>query len=148
MGCSVVFEKGVIDEIATRARTAADEVCGLLLGEPGNVVAVVHCANVAAVPASTFEIDPARLLATHRAARAGGLPIVGCYHSHPGGAATPSPRDAADAAPNGWLWLIVGERETGVYRAVDDGHLHGRFDPVAVQRGCTASVTPPQRAPS
>lgn len=144
----MVFAKGVIDEIVTRARSSADEVCGLLVGEPGHVVAVVHCANVAADPATAFEIDPARLIAVHRAARAGGPSIVGCYHSHPGGEVAPSPRDAADAAPNGWLWLIVGGRETGVYRAVADGHLHGRFDPVAVQQGCTDSVTPPQRAPS
>src|SRR3546814_6701011 len=42
-----------------------------------------------------------------------GPAIAGCYHSHPCGPAEPSARDAAAAAPDGALWLIVGEIEDG-----------------------------------
>ena len=33
--------------------------------------------------------------------------MIGHYHSHPSGVAAPSPTDAACAAPDGTLWLIV-----------------------------------------
>ena len=131
MGSEVRFRKAVLDEIHARAAGSRDEVCGLLLGTGGQAVEAVHCSNVAAHPATRFEIDPAQLIATFRRARGGGPQVLGCYHSHPSGASEPSPRDAADAASNGWLWLIVSNGATGLWRAVADGELHGRFDPVA-----------------
>ena len=33
--------------------------------------------------------------------------MIGCYHSHPGGTATPSAADLAGAGENGFLWLIA-----------------------------------------
>lgn len=130
MGDSVAFRKGVIGEIVARADGSAVEVCGLLLGDGEVVTAAVHCFNVADDPGRSFEIDPRQLLAAHRAARGGGPRILGCYHSHPDGAPTPSPRDAGDAAANGWLWLIAAGRAVGLYRAVQGGAWHGRFDAV------------------
>ncbi len=89
---------------------AADphEVCGLLLGREGAILNVRPAVNVAPDPARHFELDPAVLIAAHRAARAGGPAILGHYHSHPSGHAEPSATDAANAAPDGSLWLIVG----------------------------------------
>ncbi|MDP1026017.1 M67 family metallopeptidase [Sphingomonas sp. KR1UV-12] len=118
------------------AAAAADpmrEVCGLLTGAPDRVSGIQPCANVAADPATRFEIDPAALLTAHRRARLGGPAIIGCYHSHPTGRAEPSPRDAADAAPDGSLWLIVADGRIGAWRAVSGGARHGRFDPVTLR---------------
>lgn len=121
----------VLDAILAEARAAPTvEVCGLLVGERDAITACIPARNVAADPRATFEIDPAKLLAAHRAQRGGGPPIIGCYHSHPTGEADPSARDAADAAPNGWLWLIVGAGEARLWRAGATGERHGRFDPV------------------
>ena len=133
MGSEVRFRKGVVEEIVGRAARSATEVCGLLLGDPDQVVDVLHCSNIAADPAIAFEIDPAQLIAAHRAARAGGPAIVGCYHSHPSGAPEPSRRDAEEAEPNGWLWLIVGGEEFRLWRAVPGGARHDRFDPLSVR---------------
>lgn len=134
MGTGVSFAKGVLEEIRSLAAASPAEVCGLLFGTADRVDAMLACRNVASEPLTAFEIDPAQLLAAHRAARGGGGAIVGCYHSHPGGDATPSPRDAA-AAANGWLWVIVGGGEARVFRAVDAGAIHGRFDAVDVASG-------------
>lgn len=112
------------------AAAGAREACGLLLGAGGRVERALACANVAADPARRFEIDPATLLAAHRLARTGGPQVLGHYHSHPGGSPVPSPRDAADAAADGALWLIVGAREARLWRAVANGRVEGRFDPV------------------
>lgn len=98
----------LLAEIVSRAASKASEICGLLLGEGERITAHLPAANVAADPARHFELDPAVLIAAHRAQRAGGPRIIGHYHSHPGGSAVPSATDAACARPDGSLWLIVG----------------------------------------
>lgn len=128
----VSFAKGVIDQVRAHAASSSDEVCGLLFGDPDRVDAAAGCRNVAADPTSAFEIDPAQLIAAHRAARAGGPRLVGCYHSHPSGDATPSRRDAAAADANEWLWVIVGGGGARVFRAVADGSLRGSFEEITV----------------
>ncbi|MBB3346097.1 MULTISPECIES: Mov34/MPN/PAD-1 family protein [unclassified Sphingomonas] len=133
------------DELIAAAAGSADEVCGLLLGRGEHVERALPCRNVAATPATRFELDPAALLAAHRAARAGAPAVLGHYHSHPSGDASPSPRDAADAIPDGSLWLIVAGEAVTAWRAVEDGALHGRFVPVAMRDdGCGAGHEPPQ----
>jgi desampylase len=116
--------------IVASARGSDEEICGLLLGGEGRIEHVVRCANVAADPTRFFEIDPATLIAAHRAARAGGAKVIGHYHSHPSGIPTPSARDAADAAPDGAIWIITDGRTLSAWRATYDGTVHGRFDPV------------------
>jgi proteasome lid subunit RPN8/RPN11 len=131
------------DAILAAARGCAEEVCGLLLGTGdarGFAVArIVPCRNVAADPARRFEIDPAALIAAHRSARRGGAGVIGHYHSHPSGTASPSPRDAADAAVDGAVWIVATGCALGAWRAVADGAVHGRFDAMTlVTDGCAA----------
>ncbi len=104
---TVRISRRLLDQVQALAGCQATEICGLLLGEAGRIDAILPAANVALDPARHFELDPAVLLAAHRAARAGGAKIVGHYHSHPSGVAVPSATDAACAAPDGSLWLIV-----------------------------------------
>ena len=106
------------------------EICGLLVGEAGQVTAHLPCRNVAEDARRAFEIDPGELIAALRAERGGGPAIIGCYHSHPGGSTTPSPRDAAAADANGWVWLIAAGGEFACWRSVADGPCEGRFEPV------------------
>lgn len=108
-------------------KTPDIEVCGLLFGTPMQISGASRCRNVAPDPRIAFEIDPAALIAAHKAARVGGPAIVGCYHSHPSGAALPSARDAAAAMPDGSIWLIIAGREAGFYRATEHGAIEGRF---------------------
>ena len=93
-------------------RWAADagqnECCGILRGRGSRVFAVEKTANIAVDPSRNFEIDPAALIAVYKDARAGGMPILGYFHSHPNGLAAPSASDIAQAAPDGRIWLIIG----------------------------------------
>ena len=127
---TVLISSVLLEQITTHAKGAADEICGLLLGTGDAVTQVVPCRNVASEPARRFEIDPAALIAAHRAARNGEPQVIGHYHSHPTGSPLPSPRDAADAAPDGAIWLIVGGGAVRAWRAVASGRVEGRFDPV------------------
>jgi desampylase len=119
-----------IHEIA--ARTPHREVCGLLLGHGTCVTEIRHSPNVAPDPTCHFEVDPAQLIAAHKAARSGGPAVLGVWHSHPNGACQPSLEDARAAAPDGLFWLIVAKGVAGCWRAVAAGALQGRFDPVAL----------------
>jgi proteasome lid subunit RPN8/RPN11 len=115
------------------AAAGSHECCGLLLGDRAalRVDAILPAANVADDPQHCFEIDPAVLLAAHKAARAGGPEIVGHYHSHPRGEPVPSATDAAMAQGEGEIWLIVGhDGAMRAWQARPEGSLHGRFLPI------------------
>ncbi len=117
--------------IAAATASPDAEICGLLLGQGDVVSAIIPCANVASDPSDSFEIDPRALIAAHRAARAGGPAVLGHYHSHPRGPASPSRRDV-DAAEPGSYWIIIGAGGIGCWRAEQDPGQGVAFAPVAI----------------
>jgi proteasome lid subunit RPN8/RPN11 len=143
------ISSAALQQIRARAAESPErEICGLLFGPPGRIEEARACANVAADPTARFEIDPAALLAAHRAMREGGARLAGCYHSHPGGRAEPSPRDAEAAAPDGMVWLIAAGDTVTAWRAVHDGPVHGRFAPLGLEilpAGCVEAPASPER---
>jgi desampylase len=89
------------------------ECCGLLLGQGHRIESAQPCANIHPQPERHFEIDPAALIAAHRAARSGGLQVLGYYHSHPSGRTAPSATDRAMASGDGRVWAIIAGGEIG-----------------------------------
>ncbi|MCW4461080.1 M67 family metallopeptidase [Sphingomonas sp. BT-65] len=127
----LAISRDILNDIVQKCNTAAPhEACGLLFGGEGVVSGWSLTENVAADPYRHFEIDPAALIAALRAEREGGARVAGYWHSHPSGDARPSAIDAASAAPDGRLWLILAGGEAAIWRAVAAGAVHGRFDPV------------------
>ncbi len=113
-----------LHEEATRAYP--HECCGLLLGQGNRIERAVPAANVHPDPAWHFEIDPAALIAAHRAARSGGPQVLGYYHSHPNGRAEPSGEDIAMAERAGRIWAIIAAGDVLWWR----DELHG-FEPLS-----------------
>lgn len=108
-------------------RTAPNEACGLLLGTAAHIQTAAPAANVAPDPTRHFEIDPAALIAAHRAARDGSAPkVVGYFHSHPNGLARPSATDESSAARDGRIWAIVADDAITCWRDGADG-----FEPLS-----------------
>jgi desampylase len=110
-----------------REARAADphECCGLIEGarEQGNFrVTTLHPARNLADAPDRFEIDPQDQFAAHKAARARGHAIVGCYHSHPSGRAQPSAADLAGADEENFLWLIASNENVNAFV-----YLRGEF---------------------
>lgn len=100
--------------LAAAHHAAPHEACGLLLGTSSHIEIAVPTANIAPDVKRHFEIDPAALIAAHRAARDGSGPqVVGYFHSHPNGLARPSASDAASAARDGRVWVIVAATNDG-----------------------------------
>ena len=79
-------------------------------------------------PARHFEIDPAALIAAHRAARGGGPEVLGYYHSHPTGRAEPSDTDRAQASGDGRIWAIVAQGRVQLWRDLPEG-----FEPLPLR---------------
>lgn len=102
--------------LAEAARAAPREACGLLLGRGGRVLRAVAAANVHPDPLRHFEIDPAALIAAHRAAREGGEDLLGYYHSHPAGHPLPSATDCEHASGDGRVWAIAAAGEVRFFR--------------------------------
>ena len=132
MDSTVRISRSLLERIVSDSRRSSDEICGMLLGREGVIEEARACRNVHPAPATRFELDPAALFAALRGARAGGPAMLGHYHSHPSGVAAPSRTDAADAAPDESIWLIVAGPDVTAWRAVRDGAVHGRFDPVSL----------------
>jgi proteasome lid subunit RPN8/RPN11 len=131
MGMKLEISSCVIRLIQSAATEAAPkEACGLLFGSDGRIGRASTVANVAPDRRRNFEIDPAALFAALRRERAGTERLAGYWHSHPGGDTTPSVTDAAMAAPDGRVWLIEARGQIAVWRAVESGAVHGRFDPL------------------
>lgn len=120
-----ISSKSIAAIRAHAAETPDVEVCGLLFGTAGHIETVQRCANVAATPATRFEIDPAALIAVHKAERAGGAKLIGHYHSHPNGACAPSETDRAEAVEAGRYWIIVGGGGIGVWYVEVPGQFVG-----------------------
>lgn len=99
----------------------AHECCGLLRGSGNRIAAVELTRNVAADPTRHFELDPAALVAVHKDIRAGGLPLLGYFHSHPNGLAQPSEIDVAQASPDNLYWLIIANLLVTAWQPVVTG---------------------------
>lgn len=106
---------------AASANAAPSEACGLLFGEDHVITSVSVTENVADDPQRRFEIDPRALFAALRAERTGGPKLLGYWHSHPSGDATPSATDAAMAQPDGKIWLILGAGRMTAWVSGRDG---------------------------
>lgn len=113
----VRISSSLLEQIKAFAEADSREICGLLLGETGCITEILPAANVATDPARYFELDPAVLLAAHKAARVGGPAIMGHYHSHPSGRAEPSATDLQNAVPDGSIWMILGGSEVALWIA-------------------------------
>ena len=107
--------------LAEATRAAPDECCGLLFGSENRVETAFPTRNIHPSPRAHFEIDPAALIAAHKAARKGGPAVVGYWHSHPGGAAVPSAADQASASGDGRIWAIVAGEVVTVWRDAEGG---------------------------
>jgi proteasome lid subunit RPN8/RPN11 len=105
------------DELAARVLAAAaraypNECCGLIEGietpDGWQALAVHESANVAEDAKRHFLIDPQAQFDLMRRLRCTERRIVGCFHSHPGGAPELSVTDKSQAYESNFLYLIAG----------------------------------------
>ena len=126
MGMTLTVARSMIDTMLSGAALAApDEACGILFGTPARIETALATRNIHPTPRTHFEIDPATLIAAHKAERVGGPGIAGYWHSHPTGSLALSPTDRANASGDGKVWAIVAGGEVSFWRDGAD-----RFEPL------------------
>lgn len=119
---AISVTSAVVQGVLAEARAAGvRECCGLLFGDDAAITGFRPAANVHPAPETRFEIDPQALIDVHRDMRGGGPRLVGYYHSHPHGPASPSATDIALAAGDGMIWAIAAAGRLALWRAGDDG---------------------------
>jgi proteasome lid subunit RPN8/RPN11 len=124
--------------IAAAARAYPEECCGLIEGvhsdDAARAVAIHQTGNVSDNARREFLIDPAQQFALLRRLRGTRHDIIGCFHSHPDGAAELSTTDLAGAAEDGFVWLLAaGNPERGFALAAWRFDAAGkRFTPLAI----------------
>jgi proteasome lid subunit RPN8/RPN11 len=100
--------------VAHATAAVPHECCGLLIGTPERIERAARARNVATNPRTKFLVSPEDHFAAIRGARAAGLAVVGAYHSHPRGDATPSETDRAEAFQDpDFVQLIVSPVAAG-----------------------------------
>ena len=92
-----------------RINSASQDRGGKLIVDMGCEVRALafHPTRNLATRPDRFEIDPAAQFALLRRLRGSGREIVGCYHSHPNGAAEFSACDREGAFESDFLWLVA-----------------------------------------
>ncbi|MFB6104774.1 MAG: desampylase [Halobacteriaceae archaeon] len=108
----LVLDRDAYDAVLDHVTEATPrEACGVLAGQVSEGTRVVESAirmhNVAAAPHVTYRIDPVSLLEVIDDLEAAGREVVGFYHAHPAGPATPSDRDRGDAQWGDHHYLVV-----------------------------------------
>ncbi|WP_236710469.1 M67 family metallopeptidase [Novosphingobium barchaimii] len=120
---------GVMAALRAEAKKAGDdECCGLLLGRiegdgTERIEIAEAAANVAVNRRIHFEIDPLALLSAHKAARSGGLRLLGYYHSHPTGDSIPSATDCEHSTGDSRIWAIIARSEVAFWRDSGNGFV-------------------------
>ena len=122
LSMELAVTSGALATLRKEAQLAApNEACGLLLGQGGVIESAEICANVAPDPARHFEINPAALIAAHKAEREGGAQLIGYWHSHPNGLAEPSATDREKASGDGRVWAILAGEGVTFWRDTIEG---------------------------
>lgn len=124
------------DQLAAEAlATFPRECCGLIEGvRRGETIEALklHPTRNLAHEADRFEIDPMEQFRLLKDLRGTGRDIVGCYHSHPNGVATPSPHDLASAAEEHFVWLIAGIGRDDVTTVAAFAFVAGRLEAIEI----------------
>ncbi len=101
-----------------------EEACGLLAGRDGRAERLYAVENMRHSP-TAYEMEPAQQVRAMIDIEAGGLELLGIFHSHPHGPARPSPSDVAQAlypdAAHVIISLVDRERPSARAFLIRDG---------------------------
>lgn len=112
-----------------------EEICGLIWVKKDTVTHVDKLEltkNIADNHLKYFEIDPKSLFDANRKNRSSDNELIGIFHSHPNGLATPSKQDALDVRVMGQIWVIIANGALQAWISAENGEMHGKFNPIVI----------------
>ena len=106
---TVQIPRGMYDAMVAHAREGFPyEVCGVIVGPPGEMHEIHRVTNVASDPLYTYDMEPHELLRLNQLADGRGWEFVVIYHSHPPFAEVyPSVTDIAKAFYPDAIYVIL-----------------------------------------
>lgn len=111
----VRLPRPLVNRLLHHAQDGGDrEVCGLIAGRGGRPTRCLPVANIAAEPATRYEMDPKGQIDAMRKIRERGETLFAIYHSHPSSPAEPSATDLEQAAYPDALYLIISLKTKGI----------------------------------
>ncbi|NGZ05467.1 MAG: M67 family metallopeptidase [Magnetococcales bacterium] len=117
-----IISRSLVNKIFAHAQRSLPRECvGVLAGQGREAVSWHPLTNIAQGE-TTFLADPTEQIQLFKKLRAQDLDVVAIYHSHPKGAAFPSPLDQEWIAYPEALMLIVGMETEG--RLEMNGFIH------------------------
>lgn len=99
-----VHSNALLSVLAHARQSAPNECVGVLQGR-GQVVARVRPLQTVRATPNSFVADPLDYAEVEEESEQHGVAVIGYYHSHPIGPATPSLRDRICSARGGWTGL-------------------------------------------
>lgn len=116
----VVLAEQIRQAILSHADDCApNECCGLLAADGERRITFAYPLTNANPSPVSYTIDPDEHFHALRHAESRGWEIVGVFHSHPDGPATPSMIDVQSALDPEWLYLIAAPGELRGFRIRD-----------------------------
>jgi proteasome lid subunit RPN8/RPN11 len=137
----------MVDAMVAHAREGfPNEICGVIIGPPGEMRELHRALNVAADPLYTYDMDGADLLRLNQLADDQGWELVCIYHSHPPFAEVyPSATDIAKAFYPDAIYIILAIGRIPQHFREQLRDPAGRA-PVIAQMGDLAAMQPRMRA--
>ncbi len=103
-------------DLLDRLKPGELEESGILLGRIKDDEGFIEYAYKLAEGVNSFRIDPVKWMKAVLKGEDRGLEYIGIYHTHPGGAAKPSPLDIRYMMEcPGEVWLIVARKEAAAW---------------------------------
>ena len=128
---TLVLPRNVVTRILTQAQQQPEtETCGLLSARDGDVSAYYPVKNIAADPASRFEMEPQHQIAAMKSMRENNEQLFAVVHSHPHSPAAPSAADVAEYGYPDAYYLIVSLNVKGVLEIRGFRQVDGEMRPV------------------
>jgi proteasome lid subunit RPN8/RPN11 len=133
-GSPVKIPRPLVNQLLHHAqRGGRHEICGLVTGRDGHPTRAVPVTNIAATPATRYEMDPKGLIDALRGMREAGETLFAIYHSHPSSPPAPSAMDTAQANYPEALYLIVSLNTKGMLEMRGYRLRDGVFDEVRLE---------------
>jgi proteasome lid subunit RPN8/RPN11 len=112
VAAAIRIRREILASLLDQARREPNLECsGLLAGRDSVITLALPAANVAANPATAYEIAAEDLFRLMREIRAAGLELLGIYHSHPAGENKPSAQDIERAYYPDAAYFILSPRK-------------------------------------
>jgi proteasome lid subunit RPN8/RPN11 len=107
-GTTIRITARILRQLIDHARQNPQvECCGVLAGCDGIITHAFPGGNIAANPATSYEVATKEIVRVMREIRAAGLELSGIYHSHPNGRGEPSDTDIATVGYPDVAYFII-----------------------------------------